>query len=360
MARHAEADIPVLILEKLSRIHGSGELTVHALRRINLAVRAGELIAVMGPSGSGKSTLLNLAGALDKPTSGRVLIEGEDVTSMRPSALAAVRRRKVGFVFQDFNLVPSLTAAENVSLPLELDGWSPRRTRQPVAEALDSVGLSGQVADRYPSELSGGQQQRIAIARSLVGPRRLVLADEPTGALDTETGDQIMAVLRERCDAGAAGLLVTHEPRHAGWADRVIFLRDGAVIDSAESAAVDERLMGASGDHPGRPRGATASRSVRRPSRRLAEQLAAGIADRLAGDPAGPRPQCPDHDHGRRSGSADHRRRDVEQQQFRPDAGAGEVRERSGGHPGRQGRCRVDRRPGRLADQRPGRPGGRW
>ncbi|GGL75446.1 macrolide ABC transporter ATP-binding protein [Microlunatus endophyticus] len=247
MARHAEADIPVLILEKLSRIHGSGELTVHALRRINLAVRAGELIAVMGPSGSGKSTLLNLAGALDKPTSGRVLIEGEDVTSMRPSALAAVRRRKVGFVFQDFNLVPSLTAAENVSLPLELDGWSPRRTRQPVAEALDSVGLSGQVADRYPSELSGGQQQRIAIARSLVGPRRLVLADEPTGALDTETGDQIMAVLRERCDAGAAGLLVTHEPRHAGWADRVIFLRDGAVIDSAESAAVDERLMGGIG-----------------------------------------------------------------------------------------------------------------
>jgi putative ABC transport system ATP-binding protein len=243
MARHAEADIPVLILEKLSRIHGSGELTVHALRRINLAVRAGELIAVMGPSGSGKSTLLNLAGALDKPTSGRVLIEGEDVTSMRPAALAAVRRRKVGFVFQDFNLVPSLTAAENVSLPLELDGWSPRRTRQPVAEALDAVGLSGQVGDRYPSELSGGQQQRIAIARSLVGPRRLVLADEPTGALDTETGDQIMAVLRERCDAGAAGLLVTHEPRHAGWADRVIFLRDGAVIDSAESAAVDERLM---------------------------------------------------------------------------------------------------------------------
>lgn len=253
MARHAGADhtaakgkpseVPVLILEKVSRIHGSGELTVHALRKINLAVRPGELVAVMGPSGSGKSTLLNLAGALDMPTSGRVLIEGEDVTAMRPAALASIRRRKVGFVFQDFNLVPSLTAAENVSLPLELDGWTPRRAHDPVHEALASVGLPDHIADRYPDELSGGQQQRVAIARSLVGPRRLVLADEPTGALDTETGDQVMAVLRNRCDAGAAGLLVTHEPRHAGWADRVLFLRDGAVIDSAESAAVDEHLM---------------------------------------------------------------------------------------------------------------------
>ena len=238
---------PVLIMDHASRIHGSGELTVHALNRASLTVESGELVAVMGPSGSGKSTLLNLAGALDQPTSGRVLVEGEDVTSMKPTQLAALRRRKVGFVFQDFNLVPSLTAAENVSLPLELGGWSPRRTRGPVAEALESVGLDPVIFDRYPEELSGGQQQRVAIARSLVGPRRLVLADEPTGALDTETGDQIMAVLRDRCDAGAAGLLVTHEPRHAGWADRVIFLRDGSIIDSAASAAIDEQLLGSHG-----------------------------------------------------------------------------------------------------------------
>lgn len=232
-----------LILDRASRIHGAGELTVHALRKISLSVWPGELVAVMGPSGSGKSTLLNLAGALDQPTGGRVLIEGEDVTTMTPAKLAEVRRRKVGFVFQDFNLVPSLTAAENVSLPLELDGWPVKKAREPVAEALTSVALPTTAWRRFPDELSGGQQQRVAIARSLVGPRRLVLADEPTGALDTETGDQIMAVLRERCDEGAAGLLVTHEPRHAGWADRVIFLRDGSMIDSSTSATIDEHLL---------------------------------------------------------------------------------------------------------------------
>ena len=236
---------PYLVLDRVSRIHGSGELTVHALNKASLTVSPGELVAVMGPSGSGKSTLLNLAGALDLPNSGRVLIDGVDVTTLAPKALALVRRRKVGFVFQDFNLISSLTAAENVFLPLELDGISPREGRRQAEEALISVGLDG-LADRYPEELSGGQRQRVAIARALIGDRRLVLADEPTGALDSQTGEAVLTVLRERCDAGAAGLLVTHEARHAAWADRVVFLRDGCVVDTVAPSEPTPELFGAS------------------------------------------------------------------------------------------------------------------
>ena len=223
---------PYLVLDRVSRIHGSGALTVHALRKVSLTVSSGELVAVMGPSGSGKSTLLNLAGALDQPTSGRVLIDGVDISSTSAKGLAAVRRSKVGFVFQDFNLIPSLTAAENVFLPLELGGVPPRRSRQLAEAALGTVGLVS-LADRFPDEMSGGQRQRVAIARALVGERRLVLADEPTGALDSQTGESVLSALRERCDAGAAGLLVTHDARHAAWADRVVFLRDGSVVDTS-------------------------------------------------------------------------------------------------------------------------------
>ncbi|MEU7856823.1 ABC transporter ATP-binding protein [Nonomuraea sp. NPDC049141] len=215
----------VMRLDEVTRVHGQ----VHALRGVSLEVSSGELVAVMGPSGSGKSTLLNLAGGLDRPTSGSVTIEGTDLATV--TDLAALRRGSVGYVFQDLNLIPSLTAAENVMLPRELDGVRSRQAREEALAVLASVGVD-HMADRFPQELSGGQRQRVAIARALVGERRLVLADEPTGALDTASGDGILRLLRERCDEGAAVLLVTHEPRYAGWADRVVFLRDGEIADS--------------------------------------------------------------------------------------------------------------------------------
>lgn len=233
---------PCLLLEEVSRVHGEGPTAVTALAGVTLAVHPGELVAVMGPSGSGKSTLLNLAGALDRATTGRVVIEGHDVSHLDPRGIAELRRRQIGFVFQDYNLIPSLTAAENVALPLELDGRRARRARSAAVDALESVGVA-ELADRYPDEMSGGQQQRAAFARALVGGRRLVLADEPTGALDTHTGEEVLRVLRERCDAGTAGLLVTHEARHAAWADRVVFLRDGLVVDTTGAASgVDDLL----------------------------------------------------------------------------------------------------------------------
>jgi putative ABC transport system ATP-binding protein len=224
----------VLDLAAVTRVHGEGATEVHALRGITLRVRPGELVAIMGPSGSGKSTLLNLAGGLDQPTGGSVRIEGTDLASLDVAGQARLRRTSVGYVFQSFNLIPALTAAENVSLPRELDGEKARVARRYALAALAEVGIEG-LADRFPDEMSGGQQQRVAIARAIVGDRRLILADEPTGALDTDTGEEILRLLRARCDAGAAGLLVTHEARHAGWADRVVFLRDGRVVDESGS-----------------------------------------------------------------------------------------------------------------------------
>ncbi|MFT4218770.1 MAG: ABC transporter ATP-binding protein [Micropruina sp.] len=221
---------PALRLTDIVRTHGSGETLVHALRGVSMEVWPGELVAVMGPSGSGKSTLLNLAGALDQPTSGQVTIDGVALSGLKPDQLAQLRRRRVGVVFQSYNLIPALTAAENIALPLELDGQPALAARQDARAVLKDLGLGG-LADRFPDQLSGGQQQRVAIARALVGERRLVLADEPTGALDSVTGEEVLAVLRARCDGGAAGLLVTHEPRHAAWADRVVYLRDGVVVD---------------------------------------------------------------------------------------------------------------------------------
>ncbi|NUP78410.1 MAG: ABC transporter ATP-binding protein [Nonomuraea sp.] len=218
----------VVELRDVTREHGQ----VRALRGVSLEVGQGELVAVMGPSGSGKSTLLNVAGGLDRPTTGTVLIEGRDLGKIRD--LAALRRGSVGYVFQDLNLIPSLTAAENVMLPRELDGVRARQARGEALSVLADVGAE-EIADRFPEELSGGQRQRVAIARALVGERRLLLADEPTGALDTATGDEVLTLLRNRCDAGVAVLLVTHEPRYAAWADRVVYLRDGLI---AESSAV--------------------------------------------------------------------------------------------------------------------------
>ncbi|NYG54053.1 ATP-binding cassette domain-containing protein [Nocardioides perillae] len=233
---------PVLHLDQVSRVHGEGATQVQALRGVSFRAHAGELVAVMGPSGSGKSTLLTLAGGLDTPTSGRVLVEGEDLAALGQDGRARMRRTSVGYVFQGFNLIPALTAAENVALPRELDGERSRAARRAAMAALEEVGILD-LADRFPDEMSGGQQQRVAIARAVVGERRLVLADEPTGALDTDTGEEILQLLRARCDAGAAGVLVTHEARHAAWADRVVFLRDGVVVDETGSDPVEHLLL---------------------------------------------------------------------------------------------------------------------
>ncbi|WP_299951592.1 ABC transporter ATP-binding protein [uncultured Modestobacter sp.] len=237
---------PVLELSGVTREHRQGDLVVHALRGADLTVAPGELVAVMGASGSGKSTLLHIAGGLDTPTAGQVLVEGQELTRLSAAALAAVRRRSVGYVFQDLNLIPALTAVENVSLPRELDGVRGRQARAEARAALDEVGI-GELADRFPDEMSGGQQQRVAIARALVGERRLLLADEPTGALDSTTGEEVLRLLRARCAAGAAGVLVTHEARHAAWADRVLFLRDGVVVDTSGPVTGAESLLPAGG-----------------------------------------------------------------------------------------------------------------
>ncbi|MFI7041448.1 ABC transporter ATP-binding protein [Microbispora rosea] len=222
------------------RVHGEGTGAVHALRGVSLDVAAGELVAVMGPSGSGKSTLLNLAGGLDRPTEGSVVLEGRELRDLSQKQLAELRRRSAGYVFQDLNLIPSLTVAENVALPRELDGVRTAKAGAEAEAVLEEVGLAD-LGDRFPDDLSGGQRQRAAIARALVGRRRLLLADEPTGALDTRGGDEIIRVLRQRADAGAAVLLVTHEPRYAAWADRVVFLKDGQVVDSSDAGTETAR-----------------------------------------------------------------------------------------------------------------------
>ena len=232
----------ILEIVDVRRVHGTGDAAVHALRGASMDVRPGELVAVMGPSGSGKSTLLHLAGGLDTPTSGDVVIEGVTLSTLNRRGLAELRRRSVGYVFQDFNLIPGLTAAENVALPRELDGERARAARALALQALEQVGVAD-LADRFPDDMSGGQQQRVAIARAVVGDRRLILADEPTGALDSETGEAVLALLRDRVDAGAAGVLVTHEARHAAWADRVVFIRDGRMIDETGSPDDVESLL---------------------------------------------------------------------------------------------------------------------
>jgi putative ABC transport system ATP-binding protein len=242
---------PVVSLRDLTRVHGSGEAEVRALVGVSLDVSAGELVAVMGPSGSGKTTLLSLTGGLDSPTAGNVVVEGVHLSELTKRQLAKLRRTRIGYVFQDYNLIPALTAAENVALPLELDGVRAGRARRLADAALAEVGLDGFGA-RFPDEMSGGQRQRTAIARALIGERRLVLADEPTGALDSQTSEAVLRVLRQRCDDGAAGILVTHEPRFAAYADRTIFLRDGRIVDS--TGAPTSALIASSADVAGAAR----------------------------------------------------------------------------------------------------------
>ena len=224
---------PVLSMRRVGKTHGSGAQRVDALVNIDLDLMPGELVAVTGRSGSGKTTLLNMAGALDEPTTGEVIVAGENLATMSKADLARVRRVAVGYVFQQFNLLPSLTAAENISLPLELDGMKPTEARRLAEVSLAEVEMAG-MEDRYPDQLSGGEQQRVAIARGLVGPRSVLLADEPTGALDEATSESILKLLRSRCDAGAAALMVTHEPAYAAWADRVVRLRDGRIEGISE------------------------------------------------------------------------------------------------------------------------------
>ncbi|MEV8510928.1 ABC transporter ATP-binding protein [Dactylosporangium sp. NPDC051484] len=233
----------VLRFADVSRTFRSGDDDVQALDAVGFEVRAGELVAIMGPSGSGKSTLLAIAGGLDLPTSGVVSVEGIALGGLTATELARLRRDRIGYVFQNLNLVADLTAAENVALPRELAGLSARVARREALAALAEVGIA-HLAHRFPDQMSGGQQQRVAIARALIGERRLVLADEPTGALDSRTGEAVLEVLRSRVDGGAAGVLVTHEPRYAGWADRTIFLRDGRLIDTTGPRVPVEHLLG--------------------------------------------------------------------------------------------------------------------
>jgi putative ABC transport system ATP-binding protein len=233
----------MLELRQVSRSYGQGGAEVHALRAVSLTADEGTMVAVMGPSGSGKSTLLTIAGTLEEPTSGEVLIAGEPVSKLSRGAKARLRRRVIGYVFQDFNLLPGLTAAENVSLPLELDGIAGRRARAAALEALAGLGLSERAA-HYPDQLSGGERQRIAIARAMVGERKLLLADEPSGALDSVNAEAVMRLIYDACkNAGKSAVVVTHDAQLASWADRVLFLRDGQLVDQTNPASGPEYLL---------------------------------------------------------------------------------------------------------------------
>lgn len=220
--------VTILQFEAATRTFGVGRTAVTALRAVDLRLQRGELLVVMGPSGSGKSTLLHLAGGLDTPSDGVVSVHGRATSAMSARERAAMRRRTVGYVFQQYNLLPQLTALENVSLPLELDGMKAAVAGRAAAEMLGALGLSA-VEQQFPDTLSGGEQQRVAIGRALVGDRSILLADEPTGALDSDTAAVVMRSIRERCNGGAAAIVVTHNPLHARYGDRTIHLRDGEV-----------------------------------------------------------------------------------------------------------------------------------
>ena len=232
----------MLELRQVSKVYGQGAAEVHALRDVSLEVDPGMMVAVMGPSGSGKSTLLTIAGSLEEPTSGHVVVAGQDLATMSRNGKARLRRQSVGYVFQDFNLLPGLTAAENVALPLELDGISARKSRDAGMRALDALGLADR-ASNYPDQLSGGERQRVAIARAVVGDRHLLLADEPSGALDSDNSETVMRMIHTACRQGIAAVVVTHDAQLASWADRVVFIRDGRIVDQTTPAPGPESLL---------------------------------------------------------------------------------------------------------------------
>ncbi len=231
-----------LQLRNVSKIYGDGPAEVRALDQVSLTVEPGALVAVMGPSGSGKSTMLTIAGSLEEPTSGEVLVDGRALSGMSRNERARLRRQSIGYVFQNFNLLAGLTAAENVALPLELDGTPARSARAAGLRALADLGLADR-ASRFPDELSGGERQRVAIARAVVGERRLLLADEPSGALDSANAEAVMRLVRTACRGEVAGVVVTHDAQLASWADRVVFLRDGHMIDQTAPLAGPESLL---------------------------------------------------------------------------------------------------------------------
>ncbi|HEX9643830.1 MAG TPA: ABC transporter ATP-binding protein [Acidimicrobiia bacterium] len=233
---------PLLELRNVSKVYGRGAGEVHALRSVDLSVEPGELVAVMGPSGSGKSTLLTIAGTLEEPTSGEVRVAGTEISDMAHNERARLRRRSIGYVFQDFNLLAGLTALENVALPLELDGMKARHARAAGRRGLEALDVADK-ADRFPDDLSGGERQRVAIARAVMGDRQLLLADEPTGALDSVNGETVMRLLRAACHKGVAGVMVTHDAHLASWADRVVFLRDGQIVDHTMPPSGPESLL---------------------------------------------------------------------------------------------------------------------
>jgi putative ABC transport system ATP-binding protein len=232
----------LLELHQVSKTYGAGPSEVHAVADIDLEVDRGSLIAIMGPSGSGKSTLLTISGSLEEPTSGEVLIDGDSLQKMSRNDKARLRRRTIGYVFQEFNLLAGLTALENVSLPLELDGVSAKKARLAGIAVLEDLGLADR-ATRYPEQLSGGERQRVAIARAVIGGRHLLLADEPSGALDQANGEAVMRMLLSACKKGVAAVVVTHDAQLASWADRVVFLRDGRIVDQTVPPPSAESLV---------------------------------------------------------------------------------------------------------------------
>jgi putative ABC transport system ATP-binding protein len=232
----------VLELRRVSKTYLDGADEVHALHEVDLSVEAGKMVAVMGPSGSGKSTLLTIAGAMESPTAGEVLVAGRSLSSMSREDRTRLRRRAIGYVFQEFNLLPGLTAAENVALPLELDGVSAGKARAAGLRVLEDLGLADR-ASRFPDQLSGGERQRVAIARAVVGDRRLLLADEPTGALDSANGEAVMRLILAACKRGLAAVVVTHDAQLASWAGRVVFIRDGRVVDRTAARPGPDSLL---------------------------------------------------------------------------------------------------------------------
>jgi len=230
----------VITLEGITKVYLAGEVEVAALKGISLHIPEGEFVAIMGPSGSGKSTLMNLIGCLDQPSSGRYILDGYDVSALTDDQLAWIRNRKIGFVFQSYNLIPRASAVHNVEMPLIYAGDNQQRRERAMA-ALESVGLL-QRASHLPNELSGGQQQRVAVARALVTDPAILLADEPTGNLDSESSVEIMKLLRELNQQGRTIVLITHEPDIAAFAQRVVRLRDGVIVSDERQAVATEMV----------------------------------------------------------------------------------------------------------------------